>query len=71
MNIAINHKRVLEMADSDLKTLIDAYWEDFRDCCNKGLIDDAKLTETILKIIIDFKTTEEWIELLKELDEVN
>lgn len=72
MNTAINHKRVLEMNEDDLKVLIDRYWENFKDCCSKGLIDDStKLTETILKIIIDFKSTEEWIELLKEIDEVS
>lgn len=71
--MAVNHKRVLELTENDLKTLVDGFWEDFKDCCNKGLIDDTteKLTETILKIIIDFKSTEEWIELLKEIDEVS
>lgn len=80
LNVVLNNKIVLRYDDAELKEIVDDYWANFRDCC---LIDgdsgksesDSKLEnhaslETVLKLIFDFKSTEDWIQLLNEFDEV-
>lgn len=69
LNVILNNKAHLRYSDEELKQIIDQFWTNFKECC-ADLDDNQANLETILKIIFDFKTTEEWINLLNDLDDV-
>lgn len=69
LNISVNNKLLLKFSDDELKSLIDKYWNDFKQSCTE-ITDETinKTKDTILKIIFDYKSTDEWIELLNEVE---
>lgn len=65
LNVAVSNKSTLKYADDELKELIELYWTDFKRMCAEST---AKGSDGVLKTIFDFKTTDEWIALLSELE---
>lgn len=68
LNVILNNKTHLKYSDDELKEIIDRFWTNFKECCADA--DNHGNFESVLKIIFDFKSTEEWINLLNELDDV-
>lgn len=65
LNVAVSNKTTLRYDDDELKQLVDLYWNDFKRMCIEST---PKTSDTVLKIIFDFKSTDEWIALLSELE---
>lgn len=65
LNVAVSNKAILQYADEELKELIELYWNDFKRMCADS---PSKASDGVLKTIFDFKTTDEWIALLGELE---
>lgn len=78
LNVVLNNKIVLRYEDAELTAIIDSYWTNFQDCClgddaddkNVGRDDASNSMDTVLKLIFDFKSTEDWIQLLNAFDDV-
>lgn len=65
LNVAVSNKATLQFADDELKELIELYWNDFKRMCGENT---SKASEGVLKTIFDFKSTDEWVALLGELE---
>lgn len=65
LNVAVSNKAILQYADDELKELIELYWNDFKRTCAEST---PKASDGVLKTIFDFKSTDEWIALLSELE---
>lgn len=65
LNVAVSNKATLQYADDELNELIEMYWTDFKRICIEST---PKASDSVLKIIFDFKSTDEWIALLSELE---
>lgn len=65
LNVAVSNKDTLQYANGELKQLIELYWNNFKRMCIGSM---PKASDNILKIIFDFKSSDEWIALLSELE---
>lgn len=72
--MVLNNRASLTFTDDELKEIIDQYWDNFKVCClaqnSESKDGSVPNLEMVLKIIFDFKSTEDWIKLLDELEEV-
>lgn len=66
LNVAVNNKSTLQYTDDELKELIELYWNDFKRICADQSA--PQNSDGILKIIFDFKSTEDWTDLLNKLE---
>lgn len=65
LNVAVNNRAALQYAEDELKQLIELYWNDFKRMCAEST---PKASDGVLKTIFDFKSTEEWVALLSDLE---
>lgn len=73
LSIAMNNKAALKYTDDELKELVELYWADFKQKCTADALgrnsrDSAKSTDQVLKHIFDFKSSDEWVQLLLEIE---
>lgn len=71
LQTALENKERFELGD-DLRDLIVKYWNNFKSACADDH-DEAtiKTMNNALKLIFDYKSTEEWVQLLTEVEKVN
>lgn len=61
----------LQLNDEELKEIINDFWLNFKHTCNNNYDEATKKTLNMaLKLIFDHKTTDEWIQLLTEVEQV-
>lgn len=73
LSIAMNNKAALKYTDGELKELVELYWADFKRKCTadapeQSSRDSAKSTDLVLRHIFDFKSSDEWVQLLLEIE---
>lgn len=71
LNTVLENKALFQLTDDETKELVTRYWLDFKEACSDSH-DDAvnKTLNSALKLICDHKSTDEWIELLTEVEKV-
>lgn len=71
LNTVLENKTLFQLTDDETKELVTRYWLDFKEACSDSH-DDAvnKTLNSALKLICDHKSTDEWIELLTEVEKV-
>lgn len=71
LNTAFESKTYLRLTDDEIKELSAKYWLDFKSACGSSHDDVVNKTlSSALKLICDHKGTDEWIELLTEVEKV-
>ena len=72
LNTAIENKAYFHLTDDEIRDLIAKYWVDFKTACS-SLHDDVinKTMNNVFKLIADYKSIDEWAELLAEVEKVN
>lgn len=72
LNTLFENKVCLQLTNDELKEINNSAWSNFKDVCNKNHDDiTKKILNTALKLILDHRTSDEWIELLTELEHVS
>lgn len=70
-NTTLENKAYLNFSDDDIKEQINSYWIDFMESCSTEYDETVnKNINTAIKLIFDHKSTEEWIELLTNVEKV-
>lgn len=72
LNTAIEHKSYFRLTDDEIKDLIAKYWIDFKIACSSSHDDTINKTmNNVFKLIADYKSNDEWAELLTEVEKVS
>lgn len=72
LETAFENKIFLQLSDVDLKGIISKFWWNFKNSCNKTHDETTKKTlNNGLKLILGHTSTEEWIQMLLEMEKVN
>lgn len=71
LNATLENRAHLNLTEAEIKTLIDSYWQNFKETC--AVEHDENTNKTVygaIKMIFDHKSTDEWIELLNQTEKV-
>lgn len=61
----------MNLSEAEIKAIIDSYWHNFKATCLHEHSDTVnKTVSTAIKMIFDYKSTDEWIELLSQMETV-
>lgn len=71
LNTALENKTYFRFTDDEIRDLVAKYWHDFKIACSI-LHNDAinKTMNNVFKLIADYKSIDEWTELLTEVEKV-
>lgn len=71
LNTALENKTILQLSDADLKEIINRFWLNFKSSCNRTHDETTKKTlNNALKLIYGHTPTDEWIQMLLEMEKV-
>lgn len=72
LNTTLENKSILQLNDTDLKKIVNKFWLNFKSSCNRTHDETTKKTlNNALILIFSHTPTDEWIQMLLEMEKVN
>lgn len=72
LKTALENKNILQLSDADLMEVVNKFWLNFKSSCNRTHDDTTKNTlNNALKLIFSHTRTDDWIQMLLEMEKVN